>query len=415
MTSDDLLEFLLICKNGLKFKNPSTSTNLLLKISEFCLNENFSLKLISEVILSNITCETSLQYLEESYNKLNKCSNNFIDADPLWFELFYQCLDTIGQNLLYFINNNQLCEKIKTFDKKIIDEIFEKSFSHFLFNNFKLNDDDENNENVENYFSTSARNQIININEMDKIINVFSQARGCDNIFDFLIEEYMNLCSDENINDLNNTPNPTFQIKIPKNFDNYFNEFTLDIGVDNRKLNFNVFYKNSEDSFDVSFKIINSGGRNNKYDDDDDKICFKIFTFLSVVKMSGGNFESQINVKSISSNKSMHSIYKINNFKNCICKEGLNLNGIEDNNLNLSQSKSSIPETENYFTIKIYLKLCFTHSIMSSFLLKKFNKYYNEPNINKISKQLLLLILKSKYLQKDNEDQVVIALLNWSK
>ena len=121
---------------------------------------------------------------------------------------------------------------------------------------------------------------------------------------------------------------------------------------------------------------------------------FKIISFISSVVIEELS-NRQMNVKSISNNKSMHSIYKINNVKNLI-------------------SNSMNYET-HYLTLKILLKPCFIHSMLTSYLLLNFNNLYNQPNISKISKQLLILILKNKHFGNVSDDKVVLFLLNWCK
>ena len=91
----------------------------------------------------------------------------------------------------------------------------------------------------------------------------------------------------------------------------------------------------------------------------------------------------------------MHSIYKINNVKNLL--------------------HSSIGNDSHYITLKIFLKPCFIHSMLTSYLLYNFNELYNQPNIQKISKQLLVLVLKNKHYGSITEDKIVISLLNWRK
>ena len=151
------------------------------------------------------------------------------------------------------------------------------------------------------------------------------------------------------------------------------------------------FYRKSDDSFNVSFKLI----ENSNFLNNSSKVgSFKIITFISSVMIEEFS-NRQINVKCISNNKSMHSIYKINNIKNLI--------------------HSALNYDSNYITVKIYLKPCFIHSMLTSFLLFNFNELYNQVNISKISKQLLVLILKNKHFGMVSEDKVVIALLNWCK
>ena len=100
----------------------------------------------------------------------------------------------------------------------------------------------------------------------------------------------------------------------------------------------------------------------------------------------------QINIKSISNNKSLYSIFKMNNF------------------IRTLNSNSNI----EYLTLKIFMKPCYFHSILCCFFMNNFSNLYNEPKISKISKQLFLLLLKNNnFLLNNSSDQILKALLNW--
>ena len=106
-------------------------------------NDNFSMYLINEYILYDdvkISKNNAYSLLILSFNKLNKLNindkyNNEEDIENNWLEAFLKSLEIVGKNLLYFFEE----EKLDIFDKKIIDELFEKYFMNLISNNYQIN------------------------------------------------------------------------------------------------------------------------------------------------------------------------------------------------------------------------------------------------------------------------------------
>ena len=382
ITVEDLSAFISIYQKGIEYITEYHDREKLLRISEFFDNENFTFSLISDVIMPRLTIENSFNYLSISYEKLKYASNTNGEVDNIWFDFFIKCLDIVGKNLTYYYKKGRFKE-IANFDIKILDELYEKFSSHLVINNFLITED---------VSLDTLRGNAILLSNLEAIINYLIQFRAQKNFFDLLTNEYMKICSEENVNDLNSLPNPTFLLKININeLDSYYEEYTLDISLGMKQIVFIVFYRKSDDSFNVAFKLIE---KQNPMNSNQMNGSFKIISFISSVVIEELS-NRQMNVKSISNNKSMHSIYKINNVRNLI-------------------SNSMNYET-HYLTLKILLKPCFIHSMLTSYLLLNFNNLYNQPNISKISKQLLILILKNKHFGNVSDDKVVLFLLNWCK
>ena len=382
ITVEDMTSFIAIYQKGVEYITEYTDKEKLLKISEYFENESFTFSLISDVIMPRLTIENSLSFLSLSYDKLKVASKANGEIDNIWFDFFIKCLDIVGKNLTYYYKKGRFKE-IANFDIKILDELYEKFSSHLVINNFLITED---------VSLDTLRGNAILLSNLEAIINYLIQFRAQKNFFDLLTNEYMKICSEENVNDLNSLPNPTFLLKININeLDSYYEEYTLDISLGMKQIVFIVFYRKSDDSFNVAFKLIE---KQNPMNSNQMNGSFKIISFISSVVIEELS-NRQMNVKSISNNKSMHSIYKINNVKNLI-------------------SNSMNYET-HYLTLKILLKPCFIHSMLTSYLLLNFNNLYNQPNISKISKQLLILILKNKHFGNVSDDKVVLFLLNWCK
>ena len=379
---EDLTSLLSIYQKGVEYITEYTDKEKLLRISEFFDNENFTFSLISDVIMPRLTIENSFTYLSISYEKLRNASKNNGEVDNIWFDFFIKCLDIVGKNLSYYFKKEKVTE-ISVFDIKILDELYEKFSSYLITSNYIITDD---------VSLDTLRGSAILMSNLELMINYLMKFRSQKNFFDLLTNEYMKICSEENISELNSLPNPTFLLKINSaEIESYYEEYKIDVSMNLKQIVLIFFYRKSDDSFNVSFKLI----ENSNFLNNSSKVgSFKIITFISSVMIEEFS-NRQINVKCISNNKSMHSIYKINNIKNLI-----------HNALNYDS---------NYITVKIYLKPCFIHSMLTSFLLFNFNELYNQVNISKISKQLLVLILKNKHFGMVSEDKVVIALLNWCK
>ena len=426
ITQNYMMDFIFIIKNGLDDLEDSPDNPekiiTLIKIADFFKNESISVQIINEIVMGKLNENNAFEYLEFSYEKLNNNKNNKDnEIDICYFDLFYKCLEIIGNNEHILLNN---LERVKKFDKKIIDELLQKTFSHLLYNNYISIEDDNNSIygdeiEPENYFETvvegnenndKKKTNFISTQNLNNLISFLFEINGVKNFFDLLTLENMSIFSSESINELNNEPNPTFQIKIPfEVYNNYYEEFPTDIIINNKIIIFVIFYKITDDSFNICIKFGETKNKkidnNNPMTSIEDNFCFKIFTFLTIAKLYKGNdknpISSQTKMKCLSNNKSSHIIFKLTNFTTSMNK---NNSGI------ISLNSSS---NEEYFTVSVNLKLCYIHSVLTSFFLRNFSLLCNQDGIHKISKQLLLLVLKNKYLNKKSENDIVIGINKW--
>ena len=427
-----LMDFLFIVKNGIGEHEDYSSKNLnkylnLIRMSEYFQNEKISLLIIHNIIIKKVNEDSSFDLLEFSFERLNTSLNE--ELDNCYFELFYKCLEIIGNNENLFLKN---INRIKHLDKKVIDELLHKTFSHLIYGNYIFieNDVDDNSSNdiePENNFETikeENNNQIkkkntnfISMKNLNDLISSLYEIYGTNNFFKLLTLEYMSLFSQESISELNDAPNPTFHMIIHSNdINNYYEEFPINFSINNKTIFFVIFYKISDDSLNVCMKFSSNKKKNDNVINNtiippiEENFCFNIFTFLSVVKLTRGNnpksLSSQTNLKCLNNNKSMHSIFKIVNFTSSINKQDKESFSNETYN---NKSNNNL----EYYNIFINLKLCYIHSVLSSYLLRNYSNLCEEPEINKISKQLLTLILKNKYLNKKNENDIVIGINKW--
>ena len=458
---EDFTNYLNITKFGIE-NNSVFTFNKLLLLSDFFENNEFVGKLVKENIVPNFDYSNVIDYLENSYLKLSSSKENSLPVNISWFELFIKSIDFVSKNFVFYLNpdNSEYFDKLKGLNKKILEELLDKSIEQIILNPL-IFDDEIFDPEVLNDISQSnicENFKLIRHEIFEKLVDFLHNLRNTNNIFDLLMNEYLRISSEENVSEVNNIPNPTLSIDIPIDINNYYKEFTLDMNIFNRIVVFIVYYKKSDDSLNVSFKLNNSDEKNINYNieinskannknnnnhnsykntplnnqnnkefnsncfkDLNKFSSFKILTFLSVVSLNDEKNKTQINVNTIANNynKSAYPIYKINNFSKYIDKvqnffnDPENKNDEMDNNENSNIYAGGFNGTIDFVNLKINLKLCNIHSSLTSFILKYFNKFYHDSSINKISKQFFLLLIKNRSINKHREDHVVIALLNW--
>ena len=118
ITSKNVNEYF-IYYNDDSYSDFSISVRKLLMICDYFGNQVLINKVIMNEIIPYLNKDNSLLFLEDSYLKLNKNADN-----PAWFDLFYTSLLSVAKNLIFYLENAY--EKIKTVNKKILEEIIEK-------------------------------------------------------------------------------------------------------------------------------------------------------------------------------------------------------------------------------------------------------------------------------------------------
>ena len=434
ITYETFNEFIELVKEQINNENKVIIKNgvdiiQLIQLSEFFENDSFSLFLINDYILYEdikISKNNAYTLLILSFNKLNKLNindkyNNEEDIENIWLDLFLKSLEIVGKNLLYFFEE----EKLDIFDKKIIDELFEKFFMNLIFSNYLINTkenkinknskndiDEINTENNLNLINKGEKNEIsfeknklannmakneniINLVTLRKMIEYLMNRRAQNCFFNLLSNEYMKISSEESLSEINNLPNPTFLLKLDINdIDNYYEEFEIDNQINNeeQKIVLILSYNKLEDSFNISLKLANVDKQNSKINKINTLKKCDILTFLTSASIDELDIR-QNNIKSISNNKSKQEIYKINNF-----------------------TKSLSFVNNKYLTLKIYLKPCYIHSMLCNYFYYDFENLYNNKSIYKITKNLLSIIIRKRLLLNNvdkNLDKIVKCLLNW--
>ena len=381
-------------------------------ISDLFLAEAFNMKFIRDILLKINYLEISLDIVNYSYKKLCIYSEKNEEINNVYFDLFYQSLEIISKNEQIVFNN---LDKIKILDKKIIDEIIEKTFKNLIYGNTILVEEDEEIDAIKEEYENIENNlHIIKTDQLNKLIQFLMEInKSKNNFFDLITSEYAFLLSKNSILELKNLPHPSLQVDIHfSDYSFYCQEFPLDIILNRKKIILIVSYKTEDQSFNINIKLLNNRAMTQKNINSileidkiseekyiEDNSCFKIFTFLTHVQITKGpekiTIATQNNLLSLSDSKTVYNILKMSNFDN------------ELRNFLIRE-----PDKE-YFSVIVQIKLCYKYSTLASYLLRQFNLYYNDKNISKISKQLLMLILENKFLKINKNNEMVTSILLW--
>ena len=214
------------------------------------------------------------------------------------------------------------------------------------------------------------------------IINFFFTIRNVNSLFDLLSNEKNRESSEESINELAYIDKPTFKLPLNKDFRHYYQEF--EITVSDQDLILIIYYKPSDDTFNVSLKLKNANTHNRNL----------LLSFSSLIYFEEDISKNKVHsFITISNTKTQTNIFRIEDFTN-YSKENFQTN------------------KKNMFQLCVILKLCNMHSVFSTHLAINFNRHYQDTSIIKVNKQFLQTLLKSD-LRKENEDSVVIAVTNW--
>ena len=465
ITKNDFLEFMDIyakrwqIKSGEKhIGNDCKKLFPILKLMEFFGNEYINVQVITYIILPEINSNIAIDLIIFSYDKLCYFSEKGREANDCYFELFYNSLEELSKDEMMIIRN---IDKLISLDIKIIEELMQKTFRNLIFGKYFIerNDNSSNNKNESalldanqnSYFDENElqskdfnnrikreevkfgleKKKIITTKNLKHLISILIKKNNLDNIFSLLTKEYMSLLSSESISELQNMPNPSFQVRIPLSiYENYYEEFPLDININNQLITLVIFYKISDKSINAciklasrkkeKYKILNKDEEKSKY-----KYSFDILTLLTNVTVTKGQEKKiiaiQNNLTSMSNNKSMYSILKIPHFNSEIIDNSnsttnsyltnCNTNLISNNDNN--SLKNNNEKQEEYIFIIFQIRLCYIYSVLSSYLLQDFEDYANDKNISKLSKQLFVLLIKNQKLNKKNENNLIKSILLW--
>jgi len=370
--SYDLSEYIEIAflfsrkSDKLHMKSYSISLENLLELSSYFNNQNLCEYLITTYALSSLSKENSLYYLDNSYSKINSDPQFRLSPNNCWIKLYNTAIEIVLKHFNFFLEN--LFNEIKLLEDEILEELLDRYDSSIKDRYIR-----KCNKELGNCFKD---------NFLSKIITLLLSMRKREDIYELLVYESNRLLRE----DLEFQPlksEPFLVFTISNDMKNLYKEYS-GIPLDKYEITFSSFYKTIEDCFYLTFKINFENTQN-----------IPILSVFSEVELQEVYLKAQKNTFYINKNKYYSTVFQLQNFSSILKK-------MSENN------KHSI-------NFKIYLKVDYIQTVILNHLCCNFYRYHKLPSISLLPKKLLEIILKNKYLILESNDQVIIALMYWSK
>lgn len=149
------------------------------------------------------------------------------------------------------------------------------------------------------------------------------------------------------------------------------------------------YYDSQNDIFQIGIKI---NGINNEQSQNRDQSSI-IVSFLTICEIKELNYRSKTN---------FHCIYNNSKAKMLLCK--------------IENFSKLLENTQNRdYTLSIYFNLSCNFSSILSHICKNFYEFYSLNSISKIPKNVLNIIIKNKFLNVRNEDEVLFSIITYRK
>ena len=149
------------------------------------------------------------------------------------------------------------------------------------------------------------------------------------------------------------------------------------------------YYDSQNDIFQIGIKI---NGINNEQSQNRDQSSI-IVSFLTICEIKELNYRSKTN---------FHCIYNNSKAKMLLCK--------------IENFSKLLEKTQNRdYTLSIYFNLSCNFSSILSHICKNFYEFYSLNSISKIPKNVLNIIIKNKFLNVRNEDEVLFSIITYRK
>lgn len=213
---------------------------------------------------------------------------------------------------------------------------------------------------------------------MKLVIGLLFHIRGTQNIYELIINEFYRINSTETVDELT-AVRPTFKVKLNSSEIIHLYKEYHDIILEKQRFIFIIYHKKGDDSLNIAYKVQFPTKSNSN---------LKILTVLAVTDFKQCQNIKHSSTRIISSHKALNLVFSKSNF------------------LNYFKDKLEIG-------IKVYLRVCYTHSAIQHYYLYNFSSFYNDNMINKLTRNNLFAIFQNKYLKRNCEDQLVIAFCNW--
>jgi hypothetical protein len=210
------------------------------------------------------------------------------------------------------------------------------------------------------------------------VIDLLFHIRGTQNIYELIINEFYRVNSTDTIEELS-AIRPSLKVKLNASEITHLYKEYNDINLEKQSFTFIIYHKKVDNSLNLAYKIHFPTKSNSN---------LKILTILAITDFKQCKILKQTSTRIVSSHKNLNSIFNKSNFLNYF------IDSLE-------------------ISIKVYLRVCYTHSAIQHYYLLNFSSFYNDTMINKLTRNNLFAIFQNKYLKRNSEDEIVIAFCNW--
>jgi hypothetical protein len=308
--------------------------------------------------LDKISC---LRILKDYINYLYKD-----DTRNLFVNIVQKSIEIASNNIFFLINNLQ--EELFSISKDTLEEIIERYFESVMFN-------------------TNIDHSLI--------MRLMMKSRKVNDIYELLENERKrSLAVFEKLYHEGLEPTIIWKIDADDPSCGYYKE-SEEFVYENVSIILINYYDSDKDIYSMALRFTNIKDVNNTSIDIDSTQF--IFSILSICEIKEINFKSKINFNCIFTNtKTKILVSKIENFSTLFSNVGLKFN-----NLN--------------YSLIIYFNISYNFSSVLTHICRNFYEYHSLYSISRISRNVFNIILKNNSLNVRSEDEVLYAVMIWSK
>lgn len=354
-----------LCTKLSSFYLDSKITKKLVAISIYFHAYNITKIIVEDFITPNLDKTSCLQilhdYMEYIYNE---------NYRNVFLNLIHVSIGIAANNIFYLVNNKH--EDLFSIPEDSLEEIFERYFESVIFNN-----------SIDHSLLMRLMIEYRKLNDIYELLE--NERKRAINIFDKLYQDGLD-------------PTIIWNIKSNDPVTGFYKE-SEEFEFEKISLIMINYYDAQKDIYNMAIKITDlREAKNTTNSESDSQMNFHqhnqfIISILSICEIPEINYKSKINFNCIFSNtKSKVLVFKIENF-----------------------SKMFEKFEEIDFSMKIYFMISYNFTSILTHICKNFYEYYSLNSISKISRNVLNIILKNEILNVQHEEEVLHAVMNWSK
>jgi hypothetical protein len=348
---DNLELFLSLICGGNKAKLDLESSRKVIDIAVYFKAYNLIKSIICDSIIPNLDKHTCLKIIK-NYIKFIYDDNSSIKG--LFVNLVLYTFEIASKNIYYLLNNSP-------------DELFSIS-------------DDSLEEIIERYLESCMFQQNL---DHSLIMRLMLKNRGLNNIFDLLEHERKRalLIFDKLYQD-GLEPTIIWKIVSEDPFNGYYKE-SEEFQFGSINLVLINYYDANKDIFNLAIRLKEDIQNSSQH----------IISILSLCEIKEIGFKSKINFNCIFTNTNTKVlVFKIEFFSKMFKK----FENLE-------------------YSLIVYFNISFNFSAILTHVCKNFYEFHSLSSIAKIPKNVLNIILKNNILNVRSEDEVLLAIITWSK